>query len=322
MMYTVFFLALTGIFGFAYAEETFSGHSSVDPPVSEITPRKPTAINVLFQYTSGPYAITNLTLQVEITPQSAEEYVKIDVEPIELNRGDIRRIPVMVTVDQDIPHEKIFLSISFSGKHFQTDSIFTSSWFESVILDITPKDMIGFDLGDCKPIDIEHEISGGKASVFCKSQHTNSVKAFVDANNNGTISLDIPKHILYGFGSTDCRLDNNFFVFYDGKEIAADITEKNESNLVSVVFEPGIHEIEMIGTFILPDPSPTQYCGIVENYPKVYLPPLDQIQHNMKPSQIKCNDGLVLVYKYDDSPACVTESTKQKLIERGWAKAQ
>lgn len=319
MKYFLIFLVLIGFAGFASAEETFSGHSSIDPPVSEIMPRKSTAVTILFQYTTGPYALTELMPNVQITPDSASKFVKIDVESIEIKKGEIRRIPITITVDQNIEHEKIFLSISFSGNHFQTNSLYKSSWVESVALDIMPKDVIGFALGDCKPIEIDYNISGGK-TVICKSQSSTSVKAFVDAKTDGTIALDIPKHVLYGISSTDCRLDNDFPVLYDGEEIAADITEKNDSNLVSVDFDSGIHEIEIIGTFIPVDPSPAQYCGIVENYSKLYLPPLDQIQHGMKSTSVKCNEGLILLQKYDGTPACVTPETKSKLVERGWAK--
>lgn len=35
---------------------------------------------------------------------------------------------------------------------------------------------------------------------------------------------------------------------------------------------------------------------------------------------IQCKEGLELIQKYDGTPACVTESTKTKLVERGWAK--
>lgn len=53
----------------------------------------------------------------------------------------------------------------------------------------------------------------------------------------------------------------------------------------------------------------------------VDLPPLKQLGNGVLPSDITCADNLQLVFKSsDDSPACVTLETKQKLIERGWAK--
>ena len=308
---------------FGKSEETISGFSSIDPPISEITPRKPTDLRILFQYTSGPHAIDNLVPIIEITPESAAPFVHIETEPTEITQREIRRLSAKLTVDEQIQHEKIFLSISFVGNHFlsSSDVLYKSSWTESLTLNIAPKDYIGIALGDCEPIDIDYEISDGKISMICKSQDTNSVKVFVDANSNGTFTLDIPKHILYALGSDDCRLDNDFFVLYDGEEIIYNITGKESSNLVEVDFTSGIHEIEIIGAYIIPDPSPIQYCGIVENYQKMYLPPLDQMQHDMQPSQIRCNDDLILVYKNDNSPACVNRDTIPKLIQRGWIDA-
>ncbi len=46
--------------------------------------------------------------------------------------------------------------------------------------------------------------------------------------------------------------------------------------------------------------------------------PLKQTQSGISFNEIQCKQNLVLIQKYDGSPACVTESTKTKLIERGW----
>lgn len=46
--------------------------------------------------------------------------------------------------------------------------------------------------------------------------------------------------------------------------------------------------------------------------------PLKQFRSGMSSNEIQCKENLTLVQKYDGSPACVTESTKQKLIARGW----
>lgn len=50
-----------------------------------------------------------------------------------------------------------------------------------------------------------------------------------------------------------------------------------------------------------------------------YWTPLKQFKMGMAPSEIECRYDMVLVAKSDDSPACVTPATKQRLIERGWA---
>ena len=46
------------------------------------------------------------------------------------------------------------------------------------------------------------------------------------------------------------------------------------------------------------------------------LPPLKQVKLGQEPS---CKPGLVMVTKYNGTPACVKPQTREKLIERGWA---
>jgi len=50
------------------------------------------------------------------------------------------------------------------------------------------------------------------------------------------------------------------------------------------------------------------------------LPPLKQISSGTLPENVTCTEGLKLIFKYDNSPACVKPSTAQKLLERGWTK--
>jgi len=320
MKYLVIFSFIAVLFTpHAFAEESFDGSSSIDPPLSEITPRKPTIMNVQFQYTSGPYALNNFTPIIEITPVSAGKFVQIDVDSIEINQGQIRRIPVTLTVDPEIEHEKIFLSISFIGNHFQTSEPYKSSWIESLTLDIAPRDVVGIALGDCELVNINYEISGGDVFTTCKKQDEISLKAIIDANLDGSVTFGIPTKMVYGLISKDCKIDNTFFVLMDGKEIAANIVGKEDSNLVTVDFAPGIHEIEVSGFTIIPAPAPTQYCGIVMGYDSQFLPSKKQTNRGVEPRFIQCNEDYQLVEKYDGSPACVKPEHKAKFLKRGWS---
>ena len=49
------------------------------------------------------------------------------------------------------------------------------------------------------------------------------------------------------------------------------------------------------------------------------ISPLKQIKLGISHSKITCNEGLELIFKPNDSPACVKPETAEKLIERGWA---
>lgn len=54
---------------------------------------------------------------------------------------------------------------------------------------------------------------------------------------------------------------------------------------------------------------------ISQNY---ILPPLSQIDFGVNLNEIQCKQNLVLIQKYDGSPACVKPETVPKLVERGW----
>lgn len=49
------------------------------------------------------------------------------------------------------------------------------------------------------------------------------------------------------------------------------------------------------------------------------LAPLKQFESGSSFDEITCKEDLVLIQKYDNSPACVKENTKQKLAKRGWS---
>lgn len=49
------------------------------------------------------------------------------------------------------------------------------------------------------------------------------------------------------------------------------------------------------------------------------LAPLKQTSSGINPENVVCKEGLELIFKATDhSPACVKQSTAQKLLERGW----
>ncbi len=47
--------------------------------------------------------------------------------------------------------------------------------------------------------------------------------------------------------------------------------------------------------------------------------PKQQMKTGILPSEVQCKEGLELIFKNDDSPACVKPTTAERLIQRGWA---
>ncbi len=64
-----------------------------------------------------------------------------------------------------------------------------------------------------------------------------------------------------------------------------------------------------------------QCCG-PPYIPKTLESPLKQFKSGIPVQDVKCNQGLQLIFKAEDrSPACVKPDTAQKLMERGWTKS-
>ncbi|MCE9651489.1 MAG: hypothetical protein K8Q89_00255 [Nitrosarchaeum sp.] len=96
-----------------------------------------------------------------------------------------------------------------------------------------------------------------------------------------------------------------------------------------VIFSDGIKETLSI-LFDYPDFTEhiDPQAGLVERTDGYYflvtanlkeLSPLKQIKSGIEPENILCRENLELIFKYDNSSACVKSETKIKLIERGYA---
>ncbi len=59
-------------------------------------------------------------------------------------------------------------------------------------------------------------------------------------------------------------------------------------------------------------------CIIYEEEISVYVTPLKQFKSGITLEKIQCRESLILMKKLDGSPACVSLSTSDKLMDRGW----
>ena len=148
------------------AEDVFHGTSNFELIPSEITRGIPTTFEIKFQYTSGPWSLSELSPVIKIIPEKASSKIHLDIANTEVQKNTIARIPVTITADYDIEYKKIFLSVSFEGNGLH-DVPFKSGWNDSISFDIAPKDQVG-TLVDYEIIewnDFENEFEGN-AAIF------------------------------------------------------------------------------------------------------------------------------------------------------------
>lgn len=123
------------------------------------------------------------------------------------------------------------------------------------------------------------------------------------------------------FSSGKTQDPNNMLVLINGEEQPYKTVK--DKGVVSWVFQipPNSDEIELIPSSERFGVGNYQLEDVTNNLPKTYLP-LKQEHIGITHNEIQCRDFLALVIKYDNSPACVKEQTKEKLIEREWIKSE
>lgn len=98
--------------------------------------------------------------------------------------------------------------------------------------------------------EITYTIISGDVFEMRINPETQSVIVTISSDSKGGLGILLPREVI------DAKLgdnDSDFFVLADGKEI--DYKEKidSESRLLAIVYPAGTEEIEIIGTFVIPE---------------------------------------------------------------------
>jgi len=97
---------------------------------------------------------------------------------------------------------------------------------------------------------IGYKITGGKLLNIMPDVEAKSLIVSIDATSDGSLTLTIPRSIL---DSTMNGEDDDFFVLIDGEEVDFDETTTSTDRTLTIAFQAGAEEIEIIGTFVIPE---------------------------------------------------------------------
>ena len=129
-----------------------------------------------------------------------------------------------------------------------------------------------------------------------------SASVIFELGENATLNLKVPQVYKIGGG---------LFVLINGEEVSANITTDDCFYYTS--FETKTPEkLEIIFAHWAEATERTDNC---ETF---VVSPLKQVKLGITLDEIQCKETLVLIQKYDGSPACVKSSTEWELIDRGW----
>jgi len=107
------------------------------------------------------------------------------------------------------------------------------------------------DAGTSGTFDVEYVINGGTLENILIEPEIFGIIIIIEANDDGILTLNLPR------ASVDAKksdgTDEDFIIFADGAEIPYQETKDAESRIVTLQFEEGDSNIEIIGTFVVPE---------------------------------------------------------------------
>ncbi len=105
------------------------------------------------------------------------------------------------------------------------------------------KDVGGFQVG--------YEITGGTVDSIQEDFDANSLIISISTTGDGELTITLPRAVIDAV--LESGDDDEFFVLVDGEETDFDETKTSDSRTLTIAFEAGTEEIEIIGTFVIPE---------------------------------------------------------------------
>ena len=97
---------------------------------------------------------------------------------------------------------------------------------------------------------ISYEITNGKVINSIPDMDAVSLLVYIESSDDGSITLTIPRSIL---DATINNENDEFFVLVDGEEVDFDEIITSTDRTLTINFLAGTEEIEIIGTFVIPE---------------------------------------------------------------------
>lgn len=118
--------------------------------------------------------------------------------------------------------------------------------------DILETSIFEVDAGSSGTFDVEYSIRGGAVKDMIVDSEFFALKIKIVATDEGTITLDLPRESI-GAEKQDGK-DDVFIILIDNVEVTyQELETKSKSRMISIDFEQGDSEVEVIGTYVIPE---------------------------------------------------------------------
>lgn len=112
-----------------------------------------------------------------------------------------------------------------------------------------------FNLANPEDGAVGYSIKGGKIVSITPDSSSKSLMVEIETTSDGQLKLQIPRSVLDARAGPDGQSgdDQSFFVTVDGEEIDFDETTTADDRTLTIPFEDGNTQIEIVGTYVVPE---------------------------------------------------------------------
>ena len=108
------------------------------------------------------------------------------------------------------------------------------------------------DAGSHGTFDVEYSIKGGTVKDMVVGPEMFAIIVQIESPDEGTITLDLPREFI-GAEKQDGK-DDTFIILIDGMEVPyQESLVRPDSRVITINFEEGDSDIEIIGTYVVPE---------------------------------------------------------------------
>ena len=118
--------------------------------------------------------------------------------------------------------------------------------------DVIATNIFEVDAGSYGTFDVNYSINGGVVKNMLIDKDIFALIVIIESENDGTITLEMPREAFDA--KKQDQTDDTFIIIIDGIEVPYQETVTNtDSRIITINFEEGDSDIEIIGTTIIPE---------------------------------------------------------------------
>jgi len=117
---------------------------------------------------------------------------------------------------------------------------------------IETTDIFEVDAGSYGTFDVDYTVRGATIKNMVVDSEIFALIVILETDDDGAITLKLPRESIDAKKMND--RDDDFIIFIDGAEVPyTDVSKNSESRTITIEFEEGDTDIEIIGTFVIPE---------------------------------------------------------------------